>query len=65
VIDVTKMVRHMIEDPSSNHGFMTLLRDEDYYRRLTFASSDFEDPSLYPELVVHYTLRRTPRTRGM
>lgn len=57
-LDVTDMVQEMIST-SENYGFMIKLQTEEYYRNLTFASSDHEDPKLWPELEVTYTNRET------
>lgn len=53
-IDVTGLVRDMIENPAQSFGFMIRLQTESHYRCLIFASSDHEDTSLHPELVITY-----------
>ncbi len=57
-IDVTAMVQDMLAKPGQNHGFLIRMRDEDRYRKLIFASSDYHDPALRPRLEIDY---RGPR----
>jgi hypothetical protein len=52
VIDVTAMVKDMVKDPASNHGFMIQLATEQYWRALQFMSSDAADPAVRPRLDV-------------
>jgi hypothetical protein len=54
-MDVTEMVKLMNADQLSNYGMMIKLKTEDYYRRLIFASSDHEDESIRPKLVIYYS----------
>ena len=54
-IDVTNMVQDIINNPSTGHGFLFKLTNEQYYRRMLFASSDNPDPNLYPKLEVIYS----------
>ncbi|HET6244056.1 MAG: PKD domain-containing protein [Bacteroidetes bacterium] len=53
-IDVTEMVKKKLEEPSTSHGFMIRLKNENYYRRINFASSDNENASRRPKLVIVY-----------
>lgn len=55
-IDVTQLLKDMIKDPSTNYGFMLKLETEEYYRRMLFGSSDNNDPSLHPKLVIYYSV---------
>ncbi|MDL2238589.1 DNRLRE domain-containing protein [Bacteroidales bacterium OttesenSCG-928-L14] len=52
--NLVTMVQDMVSNPSTNYGFMIRLEDESYYRSLIFASSDHDDPMLWPELTVTY-----------
>lgn len=51
-IDVTNLVEDMISDPSNSHGFLLKLLNEQYYRSMVFASSDYSDSNLHPKLEV-------------
>ncbi len=44
-----------MNDGQSNHGFLWILQNEQKYRSVFAASSDFFDPPDYPKLVVTYT----------
>ena len=54
-IDVTELVKDIVDDPANSFGFEFLLEVEEQYRRRVFAMSDFEDPTHYPKLEVCYT----------
>ncbi|MCP4179231.1 MAG: DNRLRE domain-containing protein, partial [bacterium] len=51
-VDVTQLIKDIINNPSAGHGFMIRLVNENYYRRILFASSDNEYSSLHPKLVI-------------
>jgi len=53
-IDVTIMLTDMIANPSTNYGFMLQLQNENFYKALLFASSDFPVASKRPKLVISY-----------
>lgn len=53
-IVITGLIQDIIENPSQGHGFMIKLVTEEYYRRLLFASSDYEDSSKHPKLVIEF-----------
>lgn len=53
-IVITKLVRDILNNPSESHGLMIRLATEEYYRRVLFASSDHEDSTKHPKLVVEY-----------
>ena len=53
-LDVTNMVKAMINTSGANHGFCLMLKTEQYYRNLGFASSDHADASKHPKLIVVY-----------
>lgn len=55
-IDVTGLVQAMVYDPANSYGFMFRLANEQEYRSMKFASSDYTDPSLRPKLEVCYQL---------
>ena len=44
-----------MNDGQSNHGFLWILQNEQKYRSVFAASSDFFDPQSHPKLVVTYT----------
>lgn len=52
-VDVTKMVQDMINLPAdSSHGFCIRLQKEAYYRNLLFASSEYAEAALRPQLTL-------------
>lgn len=54
-IDVTPLVRDLLESPEGNHGFMIRMVDEiNYYKGVLFATSDHSNANLHPKLVVQY-----------
>ena len=55
-IDVTELVKDIVDDPANSFGFEFRLEVEDQYRRRVFAMSDFEDPTHYPKLEICYTV---------
>ncbi len=54
-MDVTLLVQDMIANPSSSDGFMLKLKNESYFRRMNFCSSDHINRALHPKLVIIYT----------
>jgi gliding motility-associated-like protein len=54
--NLVTMLQNMVSNPTSNFGFMMKLETETIYRGLKFASSDYFDPALHPELIVTYEL---------
>ena len=54
-INVTALVQDMVSSPSTSFGFMILLQDETYYRKLNFCSSDHQNSAKHPKLVVTYS----------
>jgi len=54
-IDVTAMVQDMVTNPATNFGFMLQLVDENFYRKLIFASSDHGDPAKHPRIDICYS----------
>lgn len=55
-IDVTDMTTEMVRNQAANFGFMLKLVTEEFYRRMTFASSDNSNPELHPKLDIYYTI---------
>lgn len=53
-IDVTELIKDIIELKYDNNGLMLHLLTEETYRTLLFASSDFSDTSRRPLLVITY-----------
>ncbi|HEY4784487.1 MAG TPA: DNRLRE domain-containing protein [Bacteroidales bacterium] len=53
-IDVTYLVQDMIDDPSTNYGFMLKLDTEFPYRLVVLASSNDSDKTKHPRLVIYY-----------
>ncbi|HEY3430628.1 MAG TPA: DNRLRE domain-containing protein [Cyclobacteriaceae bacterium] len=53
-IDVTALINDMRKNPSESFGFMLRLKTEEIYRILNFCSSDHEDHSKHPKLMVEY-----------
>lgn len=53
-LDVTEMVKAMVNNTNSNNGFCIMLQVEEYYRSVNFASSDHTDATKRPKLVVTY-----------
>lgn len=53
-IDVTELVKEMVNNANSNHGFCLMHQVEQYYRSMSFGSSDNTDPARRPKLVVTY-----------
>jgi hypothetical protein len=58
-VDVTELVQDMINNPTTNFGFMLKLQNESYYRRVNFCSSDHENPALHPKLEIYTTKKNT------
>ena len=56
--ELVVMVQDMVTNPETNFGFMLKLETEAIYRCLLFASSDHNNPALWPQLTVTY--RGTP-----
>ncbi|MBR4498711.1 MAG: DNRLRE domain-containing protein [Bacteroidales bacterium] len=53
-IDVTHLIQNMVSQPDSAFGLMMVLRNENKYARMSFASSDFPDITRHPHLIVNY-----------
>jgi hypothetical protein len=53
-LDVTDLVKGMVNNANSNHGFAMMHQLEQYYRSVSFGSSDNVDPAKRPKLVVTY-----------
>lgn len=53
-MNVKSIVQDMIDNPETSFGFMIRLKTEEFYRMMTFATSDNSDPSIRPKLVIKY-----------
>ena len=51
-IDVTKLAQDIVANPTNSYGFMLKLVNEQYYRKMVFASSDNPNSALHPTLKV-------------
>ncbi|NPD46508.1 DNRLRE domain-containing protein [Lentimicrobium sp. S6] len=51
-IDVTNMVKKQIN--YNNYGFLIKLKEESYYRMMSFCSSDHENSKKHPQLIIQY-----------
>lgn len=54
VVNVSSLVQDMIDFPGSSYGFGFKLENENYYRSMSFCSSDFPDPTKWPKLEITY-----------
>ena len=53
-IDITQWIQEMIDKPAENYGFMIRLKNETYYRRVIFGSSDNANSEKRPKLVIKF-----------
>jgi len=53
-INVSQMVSDMITDPAGNNGFLLRIVQDNSYANIIIASSDHNDASRHPKLVVTY-----------
>jgi len=53
-INVTSLIQDIYSNPGNSHGMLFRLATEEMYRRMMFASSDYEDPELWPKLLIIY-----------
>lgn len=53
-IDVRSLIQYMVMSPDNSHGLMVKLDDETPFRGLSFASSDHDDATRHPKLVIKY-----------
>ena len=54
-LDVTALVKDILANPSSSHGFMLSLQTETVYKSVMMSSSDHANAALHPKLEVCYT----------
>lgn len=54
-IDITQLVKDNLREPDSGFGLMIQLKNESFYRRMNFASSDHPNANLHPKLELIYT----------
>ena len=59
LIDITKLVQDMIDDPTNSFGLMLKLQDENYYRRMNFASSDHPNNKLHPKFIYYFSVKNS------
>src|SRR5258706_2374907 len=55
-IDVTALVRDIVNNPGTYHGFMFLVQNENYYRRMMFKSAHQTDTARFPTLTINYVM---------
>jgi hypothetical protein len=55
-INVTSLIRDATSDTITTFGLMIRLVEEEYYRRMVFASSDNENSELHPFLTIYYSI---------
>jgi hypothetical protein len=53
-IDITTIVRSIIETDEENYGFLIMLKQESFYRQICFASNNYHDHLLRPLLQIKY-----------
>jgi hypothetical protein len=53
-IDVTELVKSMVNSSNSNYGFCFMLQSETYYRSMTFGSANNTNAAKRPKLVIEY-----------
>ncbi len=53
-IDVTELVKSMVNTANANYGFCFMLQNETYYRSMTFGSANNTSASKRPKLVIEY-----------
>src|SRR6218665_742122 len=53
-MNVTALVKDMVNNPATSFGFLMQEQTESYYRRLNFCSSDYPTPSMRPKLEVYF-----------
>jgi len=54
IMDVTNLVQDMIDDTLNSFGFFMKLVNENYYRRMIFASKDNPNVELHPKLNITF-----------
>lgn len=55
-VNIYNIVQQLVSNPSANYGFLLKLANEAPYSSMIFASSDFSDPLLWPEIIINYFL---------
>jgi gliding motility-associated-like protein len=59
-INVTDMVQDMVNNPSGSFGFqLSVIAEQQYFRRLVFASTDNPDTTLFPTLEIEFVVPNT------
>ncbi|MCX6231376.1 MAG: DNRLRE domain-containing protein [Bacteroidetes bacterium] len=54
-INITNLIKDIINNPSSSYGLMMLLDNENYFRSMLFSSSNNTNNAKRPKLVITYT----------
>jgi len=55
-INVSNLIKDMIDNPSESFGLQLSLKEEEFYRKMIFASSDNTNATLHPKLEICYTI---------
>ena len=70
-VDVTGLVLDILKNTGTSFGFMLRLQDENYYRRMNYASSDHPNKDMHPKLelcfiadTINPELKTVPETNG-
>lgn len=53
-IDVTPLLKDIVDNPTTSFGFLLSLQDESFYRLMNFASSDHADSTRHPKIKICY-----------
>jgi len=53
-INVTSLIKDMLNNRNTSYGIMLKLKTEEYYRRVLFATSDAPEKNKRPKLVIYY-----------
>lgn len=54
-IDVTALIQQQVAQAGERHGLLMKMQATDFYRKLIFAGSRYENPDLRPRLTIEYT----------
>ena len=58
-IDITIFVKEWLKNPKSNFGMMISCDDANYYKGLSFASSEYPDKGMRPKLTITYQKKQS------
>lgn len=62
VVNITSLVKEIVEYNAPNYGFILKLDSEDPYRNLVFGSSDYSVETKRPKWMIYYTLPSACKT---